>query len=127
MNAGEKIPYKLKGSVLKLGKKNEIVIDLADRQKNEQITIDIGFDEKRNLIEGKGIRYAAVIIIPPPRFEYETKKHEKRYVKLSIPEVGQKAVKEIEVSTIDVKKKKALILDIESVTLQLWAVPISNL
>lgn len=64
---GPHVPHSIKGSVLKIGK---ITIDLAKRQDNSQVIIDISRDGD-TLVEGVGGKdgYVANIIIPPKEYE----------------------------------------------------------
>ena len=64
MNAGEKISYEIIGTIISLNG-GEIAIDLADRQKDVAVFIDIFWTPDGELQEGSGEAYAANIVIPP--------------------------------------------------------------
>ncbi len=68
INQGPKVAYSLNGNVLTIG---DLEIDLASRQKNYEVTIDISRTESGDIIEGIGYAYVANIIIPPRIYTVE--------------------------------------------------------
>lgn len=64
MNPGEKIPYEISGTIISLNG-GEVAIDIADRQKDVAVYIDIFWTSAGELQEGSGEAYAANIVIPP--------------------------------------------------------------
>jgi len=64
MNAGEKIPYEIAGTAVSLNG-GAMTIDLAARQKDVAVYIDIFRSPSGVLQEGGGEAYAANIVVPP--------------------------------------------------------------
>lgn len=103
MNSGEKIPYTVNGSVVALNN-NELSFDLAARQKDVAVFIDIFWAPSGALQEAQGDAYAADIIIPP-------------WVE-----------QEIDTGVLDddgnpIYARQRDLFDMDDVTLQLWAIP----
>jgi len=102
VNEGPKIDYALNGTVLTLGG-GAISIDLAERQADTETVIDICRKDGQ-LVEGPSRWYVATIIIPPRRYH--------------LVDAGQ-----VDENGAPVLAREALPLDIDSVVLNLWAVP----
>jgi len=69
-NAGAKINYELDGTKLSFAD-GALTLDLARRQRDSAITLDIMVDSEGNLTTGRGLYYAAQVEIPP--MEYDEK------------------------------------------------------
>lgn len=103
---GDKVPYKLTGTVLLMGQgENTLEIDIANRQKDVEICIDIRQDAAGTITEDKGQAYVANIKIPAKIYE--------------IVDTGIKNEKDEEIY-----KRQALDIDMEAVELVLW--PLSH-
>lgn len=83
---------------------NLVVIDVAQRQSDQEEVIDIYQDEMGNLVEDKSLWYVATIVIPPRRY--------------NMVETGQEGE----------FAKEALPLDMDAVTVVLWPLnkPLNN-
>ncbi len=103
MNAGEKISYEASETVISLNA-GEIEIDLAARQKDITVFLDIFWNENGALQEESGDAYAANIIIPP-------------WVEREV-DTGET---DDEGRAIYTKERDPF--DMDNVTLQLWAIP----
>ena len=69
-NAGRKIDYELDGTKLSFAD-GALTLDLARRQRDSVVTLDIMVDSEGSLTTGKGLYYAAQVEIPP--MEYDEK------------------------------------------------------
>ncbi len=69
-NVGKKIDYELNGTKLSFAD-GALTLDLARRQRDSAITLDIMVDSEGSLTTGRGIYYAAQVEIPP--MEYDEK------------------------------------------------------
>lgn len=69
-NEGEKIPYEVNGN--KVTFNDELMINLARREVDDPIHIDISSDMYGSLIMGVGIDYVAQIDIPARQYTEET-------------------------------------------------------
>ena len=103
MNAGEKIPYEIIGTIISLNG-GEIEIDLTARQKDITVFLDIFWNENGALQEESGDAYAANIIIPP-------------WVEREV-DTGET---DDEGRAIYTKERDPF--DMDNVTLQLWVIP----
>ncbi len=100
-NVGEKIPYEVTGK--KICFDDDLTINLAKRQEDWPIHIDICFDNERQLVIGAAAGRSYVAEIDIPEREYE----------------------EIEVDGDDEENTtelKPLPLDMDKVTLTLWSI-----
>jgi len=102
VNEGPKIDYELNGTVLTLGG-GAVSIDLAERQTDTETVIDICHDDG-HLVEGLGRWYVATIIIPSKRYR--------------LVDTGQ-----VDENGAPVMAPEALPIDLDSVILNLWALP----
>ena len=98
-NEGVKIPYEIKGT--KITFDDMLTIDLKRYQKNEERVIDISLDSEDILQMGLGRWYVANIAIPPKEYEF-----------IESEVNGEKELIQIEKT-----------LDMEKVSLTLWALP----
>lgn len=62
-NQGKKIGYEVQGNAITFGD-DEIVIDIEDRERDEEVRINICADDDHVLTEGLSKYYVANIIIP---------------------------------------------------------------
>ena len=69
-NAGQKIDYELNGTKLSFAD-GALTLDLARRQRDSTVTLDIMVDSEGNLTTGRGIYYAAQVEIPPTVYDEE--------------------------------------------------------
>lgn len=69
-NAGKKIDYEQNGTKLSFAD-GALTLDLARRQRDSVVTLDIMVDSEGSLTTGKGLYYAAQVEIPP--MEYDEK------------------------------------------------------
>lgn len=69
-NTGTKISYELNGTNLSFAD-GALTVDLARRQRDSVVTLDIMVDNEGSLTTGKGRFYAAQVEIPP--IEYDEK------------------------------------------------------
>lgn len=83
---------------------NMVIVDLAKRQQDSAVCIDVYVDGNGNFTEEKSDYYAANIIIPPKQYRY-----------IDSGEVDQ--------NERPIMQKEALPLDREAVTLVLWPLP----
>lgn len=67
-NAGKKIDYELNGSKLSFAD-GALILDLARRQRDSTVTLDIMVDSEGNLTTGRGLYYAAQVEIPPTEYD----------------------------------------------------------
>ena len=67
-NAGKKIDYELNGSKLSFAD-GALTLDLARRQRDSTVTLDIMVDSEGNLTTGRGLYYAAQVEIPPTEYD----------------------------------------------------------
>lgn len=67
-NAGKKIDYELIGSKLSFAD-GALTLDLARRQRDSRVTLDIMVDSEGNLTTGRGLYYAAQVEIPPTEYD----------------------------------------------------------
>lgn len=102
-NEGKKIPYIINGSRISLN--DMLTIDLKKYQKDEERVIDISLNDDEMLQMGLGKWYIANISIPPKEYEL---------IKVESTSGEDDEVK---------YDKKEIALDMEKVTLTLWAVP----
>ena len=69
-NAGKKIDYELNGSKLSFAD-GALTLDLARRQRDSTVTLDIMVDSEGSLTTGRGLYYAAQVEIPPREYDEE--------------------------------------------------------
>lgn len=69
-NAGKKIDYELNGTKLSFAD-GALTLDLARRQRDSTVTLDIMVDSEGSLTTGRGIYYAAQVEIPPTEYDEE--------------------------------------------------------
>lgn len=69
INNGPKVGYSLNGNILTIG---DLEIDLASRQKDFEVTVDVSRTESGDIVEGVGYAYVANIIIPPRSYTVES-------------------------------------------------------
>ena len=69
-NAGQKIDYELNGTKLSFAD-GALTLDLARRQRDNAVTLDIMVDSEGSLTTGKGLYYAAQVEIPPREYDEE--------------------------------------------------------
>lgn len=67
-NAGTKISYELDGTKLSFAD-GALALDLARRQRDSVVTLDIMVDSEGGLTTGKGLYYAAQVEIPPVEYD----------------------------------------------------------
>ena len=67
-NAGQKIDYELNGTKLSFAD-GALTLDLARRQRDNAVTLDIMVDSEGSLTTGKGLYYAAQVEIPPTAYK----------------------------------------------------------
>lgn len=67
-NAGKKIDYELNGSKLSFAD-GALTLDLARRQRDSTVTLDIMVDSEGSLTTGRGLYYAAQVEIPPTEYD----------------------------------------------------------
>ena len=67
-NAGKKIDYELNGSKLSFAD-GALTLDLARRQRDSTVTLDILVDSEGGLTTGRGLYYAAQVEIPPTEYD----------------------------------------------------------
>lgn len=68
-NAGQqKIDYELNGTKLSFAD-GALTLDLARRQRDNTVTLDIMVDSEGSLTTGKGLYYAAQVEIPPTEYD----------------------------------------------------------
>ena len=67
-NAGKKIDYELNGSKLSFAD-GALTLDLARRQRDSTVTLDIMVDSEGGLTTGRGLYYAAQVEIPPTAYK----------------------------------------------------------
>ena len=67
-NAGQKIDYELNGTKLSFAD-GALTLDLARRQRDNAVTLDIMVDSEGSLTTGKGLYYAAQVEIPPTEYD----------------------------------------------------------
>lgn len=67
-NTGKKIDYELNGSKLSFAD-GALTLDLARRQRDSTVTLDIMVDSEGSLTTGRGIYYAAQVEIPPTEYD----------------------------------------------------------
>lgn len=67
-NAGQKIDYELNGTKLSFAD-GALTLDLARRQRDSTVTLDIMVDSEGSLTTGKGLYYAAQVEIPPTEYD----------------------------------------------------------
>lgn len=67
-NDGKKIDYKLRGSKLSFAD-GAMTLDLARRQRDSTVMLDIMVDSEGNLTTGRGLYYAAQVEIPPTEYD----------------------------------------------------------
>lgn len=103
MNTGEKIPYGVSETAISFNA-GEIEIDLAARQKDIAVFINLFWSEGGTLQEAIGDAYAANIIIPP-------------WVEREADTGG------LDDEGRAIYTKQRDLLDMDNVTLQLWAIP----
>jgi hypothetical protein len=102
MTAGRKIAWRLEGSVLYFGEADEQSVDLADRQRDEAVVVDVYVDRACCIVgAGENAAYAANVLIPPRRYA----------------EVEQV----VDGETVLVRE--AVAVDVNAVVLQLWGLP----
>lgn len=101
INEGEKIPYEVNGT--KITFDSMVTIDLSRYQKEEERIIDISLNDDNMLQMGLGKWYIANILIPPKEYE--------------LVENGTDENDSI------VYNKISKVLDMDKVTLTLWALP----
>ena len=86
MNWGDKISRQLDGTTLTLSDgERKLSIDLAERQQDVQVTINICRDEDGNLVEGLAQRYVAVIVIPPRQYATEVVEEDGEQQEVRVP------------------------------------------
>ena len=69
-NAGQKIDYELNGTKLSFAD-GALTLDLARRQRDNAVTLDIMVDSEGSLTTGRGLYYAAQVEIPPREYDEE--------------------------------------------------------
>lgn len=69
-NAGQKIDYELNGTKLSFAD-GALTLDLARRQRDSTVTLDVMVDSEGSLTTGRGIYYAAQVEIPPTEYDEE--------------------------------------------------------
>ena len=69
-NAGQKIDYELNGTKLSFAD-GALTLDLARRQRDNTVTLDIMVDSEGSLTTGRGLYYAAQVEIPPREYDEE--------------------------------------------------------
>lgn len=69
-NAGQKIDYELNGTKLSFAD-GALTLDLARRQRDNAVTLDIMVDSEGSLTTGKGLYYAAQVEIPTREYDEE--------------------------------------------------------
>ena len=106
MNEGNKILYTVTGTTITIGIDQPVTIDLATREKDFSVTIDISRDDSGNLVEGLAKYYDANIIIPG-----------RQYKNVKVPS------NEINGTPIEVTQRQPVPLNMNRVILQLWALP----
>nr|DAI82292.1 MAG TPA: hypothetical protein [Caudoviricetes sp.] len=67
-NAGQKIDYELNGTKLSFAD-GALTLDLARRQRDNTVTLDIMVDSEGSLTTGRGLYYAAQVEIPPTEYD----------------------------------------------------------
>lgn len=67
-NAGKKIDYELNGTKLSFADE-ALTLDLARRQRDSTVMLDIMVDSEGNLTTGRGLYYAAQVEIPPTEYD----------------------------------------------------------
>lgn len=67
-NAGQKIDYELNGTKLSFAD-GALTLDLARRQRDSTVTLDIMVDSEGSLTTGRGLYYAAQVEIPPTEYD----------------------------------------------------------
>lgn len=67
-NAGKKIDYELNGTKLSFAD-GALTLDLARRQRDSTVTLDIMVDSEGSLTTGRGLYYAAQVEIPPTEYD----------------------------------------------------------
>ena len=67
-NAGKKIDYELNGSKLSFAD-GALTLDLARRQRDSTVMLDIMVDSEGSLTTGRGLYYAAQVEIPPTEYD----------------------------------------------------------
>ena len=111
INDGKKIPYEVKGT--KICFDDDLTINLAKRQEDWPVPIDILTDRDGVLVTGaqSGEYYVAQIEIPAREY----KEPEATGEAATVEEGGEQA------GTTDTPQPEPLPLDMEKVTLTLWA------
>jgi len=67
-NTGRKIDYELDGTKLSFAD-GALTLDLARRQRDNAVTLDIMVDSEGSLTTGRGLYYAAQVEIPPRAYD----------------------------------------------------------
>lgn len=104
MNDGAKAPWSLSGSELRLGSPAQVSLDLADLEADNEVVVTV-YAAPDGELTLEGGAYAAVITIPPRRYEPQT-----------VTEDGMDG-------PMEVVKPVAVPLNVDAVTLKLWAMP----
>ncbi len=118
-NEGEKIPYTVRTT--KITFDDDLTINLAKREKDDPVHIDICADRDGELVIGAaaGRRYVAEIDIPARRYETSEEQQEEEGPATG----GEPAVEDAPVDTAQNESEERIPvpLDMNTVTLSLWA------
>jgi hypothetical protein len=110
MNAGNKVAWTVQDKTITFGEEgNQVSIDLAAQEKDIPVTVTISSNEEGKLVDGLSLRYVANILIPPRRF-------------MRKPTVITNA----DGTTMTSILSTPLPIDLNRITLQLWAVSGGN-
>lgn len=118
MNEGAKIEYEVTGN--KICFDDDLTINLAKREEDEAVEIDVCYDEDKNLVVGSaaGRAYVAQISIPAREYEEIEEEIPVETVEEDSAEAGGEALSEAETRTV----RKPVPFDIDRVTLSLWSI-----
>lgn len=106
MNEGKKIEYEVTGN--KICFDDDLTINLAKREEDETVEIDVCFDKDKNLVIGAAAGRAYVAQIKIPARTYEEDVENAAETSGEMPETGT--------------TRKPAAFDIDRITLSLWAI-----
>ena len=108
-NEGTKIPYSVRGT--KITFDDDLTINLAKREADDPVHIDICYDADKNLVIGTAAGRAYVAEIDIPAREY-----------IEIPDESDETTDEDSAMMREGASREAVPLDMDKVTLSLWSI-----
>ena len=110
-NAGNKIPYRVSGTKIFFGEDDDLMLNLAKRQREYPVYMDVCADGDGNLVIGTGAGRDYVAQITIPAFQYAEP-----------DEIHDGAAKSDEPDNPDAEQREPLPLDMSNIILTLWSV-----